>query len=115
MSRRSSCAGRTNGAMVAAAHRCCIGWSGAARRGTLRCGRELVARGGRTSLLEWATLGAAWSTPVVRSLRNVACAAAAFLLVAAAGRPALWRVSGDVVTAGLNSSRFWFGPVPGSP
>ncbi|KZV28985.1 hypothetical protein F511_44194 [Dorcoceras hygrometricum] len=25
------------------------------------------------------------------------------------------RRSGDVVTAGLNSSRVWFGPVPGSP
>ncbi|KZV13566.1 hypothetical protein F511_45271 [Dorcoceras hygrometricum] len=34
---------------------------------------------------------------------------------AAAGRPPLRRDSGDVVTAGLNSSRFWFGPVPGSP
>ncbi|KZV07055.1 plant synaptotagmin [Dorcoceras hygrometricum] len=30
-------------------------------------------------------------------------------------RPPLWRVSGDVVTAGLISSRVWFGPVPGSP
>ncbi|KZT75525.1 hypothetical protein F511_47450 [Dorcoceras hygrometricum] len=27
----------------------------------------------------------------------------------------LRRVSGDVVTAGLNSFRVWFGPVPGSP
>ncbi|KZV06629.1 hypothetical protein F511_45890 [Dorcoceras hygrometricum] len=34
---------------------------------------------------------------------------------AAVGRPPLRRVSGDVVTAGLNSSRFWFRPVPGSP
>ncbi|KZT75558.1 hypothetical protein F511_47417 [Dorcoceras hygrometricum] len=30
-------------------------------------------------------------------------------------RPPLRRVSGDVVTAGLNSSRVWFGPVPASP
>ncbi|KZV42284.1 hypothetical protein F511_38735 [Dorcoceras hygrometricum] len=30
-------------------------------------------------------------------------------------RPPLRRVSGDVVTAGMNSSRVWFGPVPGSP
>ncbi|KZT76744.1 hypothetical protein F511_46231 [Dorcoceras hygrometricum] len=30
-------------------------------------------------------------------------------------RPPLRRVSGDVVTAGLNSSRVWFGPVPSSP
>ncbi|KZT76146.1 hypothetical protein F511_46829 [Dorcoceras hygrometricum] len=35
--------------------------------------------------------------------------------VAAAGRPPLRRGSGDIVTAGLNSSRVWFGPVPGSP
>ncbi|KZV06733.1 hypothetical protein F511_45785 [Dorcoceras hygrometricum] len=34
---------------------------------------------------------------------------------AAAGRPPLRRCSGDVVTAGLISSRVWFGPVPGSP
>ncbi|KZT75608.1 hypothetical protein F511_47368 [Dorcoceras hygrometricum] len=30
-------------------------------------------------------------------------------------QPPLRRVSGDVVTAGLNSSRVWFRPVPGSP
>ncbi|KZT76155.1 hypothetical protein F511_46820 [Dorcoceras hygrometricum] len=30
-------------------------------------------------------------------------------------RPPLRRVSGDVVTAGLISSRFWFGLVSGSP
>ncbi|KZV07106.1 hypothetical protein F511_45410 [Dorcoceras hygrometricum] len=58
-------------------------------------GRALVARGGRTSLLEWATLGAAWSTPVARSLRNVARAAAARFVVAA---PPAGRCSGDVVT-----------------
>ncbi|KZT76586.1 hypothetical protein F511_46388 [Dorcoceras hygrometricum] len=34
---------------------------------------------------------------------------------AAVGRPPLRRISGDVVTAGLISSRVWFGPVPGSP
>ncbi|KZV13646.1 hypothetical protein F511_45190 [Dorcoceras hygrometricum] len=39
----------------------------------------------------------------------------AFFVVAAADRPPLRRVSGDVVTAGLISSRVWFGPVPGSP
>ncbi|KZT75956.1 hypothetical protein F511_47019 [Dorcoceras hygrometricum] len=37
------------------------------------------------------------------------------LVAAAVGRSPLRRVSGDVVTAGLNSSRVWFGPVPGSP
>ncbi|KZT75777.1 hypothetical protein F511_47198 [Dorcoceras hygrometricum] len=30
-------------------------------------------------------------------------------------RPPLRRVSDDIVTAGLNSFRVWFGPVPGSP
>ncbi|KZT75983.1 hypothetical protein F511_46993 [Dorcoceras hygrometricum] len=38
-----------------------------------------------------------------------------FFVAATAGRPPLRRVSGDVVTAGLISSRVWFGPVPGSP
>ncbi|KZV13693.1 hypothetical protein F511_45143 [Dorcoceras hygrometricum] len=33
----------------------------------------------------------------------------------AAGRPPLRRCSDDVVTAGLISSRVWFGPVPGNP
>ncbi|KZT76510.1 hypothetical protein F511_46464 [Dorcoceras hygrometricum] len=33
----------------------------------------------------------------------------------AAAQTMLRRISGDVVTAGLNSSRVWFGPVPGSP
>ncbi|KZV06702.1 hypothetical protein F511_45817 [Dorcoceras hygrometricum] len=33
----------------------------------------------------------------------------------AACRPPLRRSSGDVVTAGIISSRVWFGPVPGSP
>ncbi|KZV26294.1 polyadenylation and cleavage factor4 [Dorcoceras hygrometricum] len=48
--------------------------------------------------------------------RRCACAAVIFLRGGAAvGRPALRRVSGDVVTAGLISSRVWFGPVPGSP
>ncbi|KZV24000.1 hypothetical protein F511_43590 [Dorcoceras hygrometricum] len=30
-------------------------------------------------------------------------------------RPSAGRRSGDVMTAAQNSSRFWFGPVPGSP
>ncbi|KZT76496.1 hypothetical protein F511_46479 [Dorcoceras hygrometricum] len=34
--------------------------------------------------------------------------------VAVAGRPPHRRCSGDVVTAGLISSRVWFGPVPDS-
>ncbi|KZV36823.1 hypothetical protein F511_03547 [Dorcoceras hygrometricum] len=43
------------------------------------------------------------------------CGARDFVGGGAAGRPPLRRVSGDVVTAGLISSRVWFGPVPGSP
>ncbi|KZT75839.1 hypothetical protein F511_47136 [Dorcoceras hygrometricum] len=43
-----------------------------------------------------------------------------FFLVAAPPSPAaapapLRRISGNVVTAGLNSFRVYFGPVPGSP
>ncbi|KZV44855.1 hypothetical protein F511_17032 [Dorcoceras hygrometricum] len=43
------------------------------------------------------------------------CRARFFVGGAAVGRPPLRRSSGDIVTAGLNSSRVWFGPVPGSP
>ncbi|KZT75857.1 hypothetical protein F511_47118 [Dorcoceras hygrometricum] len=81
---------------LVAAHRCCIGCRAllvAGRCDTaellscddrLMCaaaGRALVARGGRTTLLEWATLGAAWSTPFV------------------VATPPAGRRSGDVVTA----------------
>ncbi|KZT76132.1 hypothetical protein F511_46843 [Dorcoceras hygrometricum] len=59
-------------------------------------GRALFARGGRTSLLEWATLDAAWSTPVAQ---RRACCRRAFCGGGAAGRPPLRRSSGDVVTA----------------
>ncbi|KZT76473.1 hypothetical protein F511_46503 [Dorcoceras hygrometricum] len=51
------------------------------------------------------------------TLHAASCAAAAIFVVVApppAGLP-LRRVSSDVVTAGLISSRVWFGPVPGSP
>ncbi|KZT76059.1 polycomb enhancer protein [Dorcoceras hygrometricum] len=44
-----------------------------------------------------------------------ALAARANFVAAAAGRLPLRRVSDDVATAGLISSRVWFGPVPGSP
>ncbi|KZV23610.1 hypothetical protein F511_24019 [Dorcoceras hygrometricum] len=47
--------------------------------------------------------------------RRLARCRRSFRWCAAAGRPPLPRVSGDVVTAGLISSRVWFGPVPGSP
>ncbi|KZT75510.1 hypothetical protein F511_47465 [Dorcoceras hygrometricum] len=46
------------------------------------------------------------------TLRAASCAAAATFVVVA---PPAGRRSRDVVTAGLISSRFWFGPVPGSP
>ncbi|KZV36816.1 hypothetical protein F511_22851 [Dorcoceras hygrometricum] len=81
------------------------GRRGAAGRHWKLAGRATAARDLRTVLRR---LGAASRTlsPFV-------------MLVAAAGRPSLRspprRVSGDVVTAGLNSSRVWFGPVPGSP
>ncbi|KZV19198.1 DNA-directed RNA polymerase V subunit 1 [Dorcoceras hygrometricum] len=90
----------------------------------------LVAHASR----RWAMLGAAaastgrtldaWWPMVARNLRmalrrarrGVARVAAVnFRGGGAAGRPPLQQVSGDVVTAGLNSSRVWFGPVPCSP
>ncbi|KZV53718.1 hypothetical protein F511_26014 [Dorcoceras hygrometricum] len=68
--------------------------------------------------------GDAWHWPLVEHVRRTMahvgramrdCAA----LVARENfgwwRPPLRRVSGDVVTAGLISSRVWFGPVPDSP
>ncbi|KZV40597.1 hypothetical protein F511_11406 [Dorcoceras hygrometricum] len=62
------------------------------------------------------SLGAAVGAAVCRARRDVSRAAAMrFSCGAIAGRPPLLRVSGDVVTAGLISSRVWFGPVPGSP
>ncbi|KZV27995.1 hypothetical protein F511_27321 [Dorcoceras hygrometricum] len=68
------------------------------RRWLLVAGRPMCADG-----------GARWGTIAPRLSR------AKFMVAAAAGRPPLRRVSGDVVTAGLISSRVWFGPVPGSP
>ncbi|KZV06876.1 DNA-directed RNA polymerase 2, chloroplastic/mitochondrial [Dorcoceras hygrometricum] len=84
-------------------------------------GRPLKHAGRRCATLDGRPLRR-WST--LRTLRcasrDGARAAAAFFMVAtppspAAAPPPLRRVSGDVVTAGLNSSRVWFGPVPGSP
>ncbi|KZV26227.1 hypothetical protein F511_43608 [Dorcoceras hygrometricum] len=68
----------------------------------------------------WPTAAAAWMRRLVddaRRSRNVVRVPPRFFLRGggAAGLPPLRRVSGDVVTAGLISSRFWFGPVPGSP
>ncbi|KZT76791.1 hypothetical protein F511_46184 [Dorcoceras hygrometricum] len=70
--------------------------------------------GGRCSTLAgaaarwWSTIDARWTRDAVR------CRAKKFE-VAAVGRPPLRRVSDDVLTAGLISSRVWFGLVPGSP
>ncbi|KZV44567.1 hypothetical protein F511_44054 [Dorcoceras hygrometricum] len=78
------------------------GWRGATGRRWKLAVRTMAARDLRTTLRR---LGAASRTlsPLVS------------LMAAAAGRSPLRRVSGDVVTAGLISSRVWFGPVPGSP
>ncbi|KZT76176.1 metal tolerance protein 2 [Dorcoceras hygrometricum] len=64
---------------------------------------------------------ARWLGVVVRRWRAIVagrarrCAARFFLMAAAAGRSPLRRCSDDIVTAGVISSRVWFGPVPGSP
>ncbi|KZV06899.1 hypothetical protein F511_45618 [Dorcoceras hygrometricum] len=76
----------------------------------------------------WSTMHAAGSAWLLHAGRQTSsgvaqrcarpralCAAHKFSLVAAAGRPPLRRVSGDVVATGLISSRVWFGPVPSSP
>ncbi|KZT76291.1 F-box/LRR-repeat protein 3 [Dorcoceras hygrometricum] len=64
--------------------------------------------------------GAAWSTLHVRrcvALRAMvrSCRREFLWWRRRRRRPPLRRVSGDVVTAGLISSRVWFGPIPGSP
>ncbi|KZT76661.1 Werner syndrome ATP-dependent helicase-like [Dorcoceras hygrometricum] len=79
-----------------------------------RCRACVALLVGRCTLLECDACGG-WSC-VMRAGRAASCAAVRnFSLAAAAGRPPLRRVSGDVVTADLNSYRVWFGPVPGSP
>ncbi|KZV16909.1 hypothetical protein F511_23908 [Dorcoceras hygrometricum] len=61
-------------------------------------------------LLRELRTGCARCTPLAR---RCACAVAIFR---GGGRsPPAGRLSGDVATAGLNYSRVWFGPVPGSP
>ncbi|KZT75293.1 hypothetical protein F511_47682 [Dorcoceras hygrometricum] len=64
----------------------------------------------------WSNVCAArWRTLAARCAIAPRLSRAKSLMAAAGGRPPLRRVSGDVVTAGLNSSRVWFGPVSGSP
>ncbi|KZV48143.1 hypothetical protein F511_25039 [Dorcoceras hygrometricum] len=101
-----------------------------------RCGAlaARLARGGRPLVARGCTLAAAagqrWAA-LVKAMHAAGCAQGYAVMRAAvrsraplrrarfrggaAGRPPLRRVSGDVVTAGLISSRVWFGPVPGSP
>ncbi|KZV26228.1 hypothetical protein F511_43909 [Dorcoceras hygrometricum] len=87
-----------------------------------RLSRDVATRSG-ACCTKWpdvaAGVGDAW-----RRLVDARCALVAerrarcrraFCGGGAAGWPPLRRVSGDVVTAGLISSRVWFGPVPGSP
>ncbi|KZV06634.1 MATE efflux family protein isoform 1 [Dorcoceras hygrometricum] len=52
---------------------------------------------------------------VRRSMAHDARDCAAIVALNSRWRPPAGRRSGDVVTAGLISSRVWFGPVPGSP
>ncbi|KZV36618.1 hypothetical protein F511_35306 [Dorcoceras hygrometricum] len=92
--------------------------------------RELSRTDVAASMIErWSTPPAAGRTLATfagRTLRRTCCTRCApparallcrrdFFVAAAAGRPSLRRCSGDVVTAGLNSFRVCFGPVPGSP
>ncbi|KZV42723.1 hypothetical protein F511_10431 [Dorcoceras hygrometricum] len=96
--------GAVRGAMISPSSRlladvmragCCVFWSWrcAVRRRAMACdGAALVAAARAVCVARDFSVGGA-----------------------AAGRPSLRRISGDVVTAGLSSSRVWFGPVPGSP
>ncbi|KZV18336.1 hypothetical protein F511_23934 [Dorcoceras hygrometricum] len=81
-----------------------IGSKAGRREDACRCARRaLVARWLRDARAMRCGGGAHLFAPRLMSL-----------VAAAAGRSPLRRVPGDVVTAGLNSSRVWFGPVPGS-
>ncbi|KZV13752.1 hypothetical protein F511_45082 [Dorcoceras hygrometricum] len=109
-------AGRAMRPPLAQALRC---WSGAARRGEGCSGDTLVgddgARGAPLLAGRCALSAASCARPCVALGATSRGAAVQFSCGAAAGRPPLRRVSGDVVTAGLIYSRVWFGPVPGSP
>ncbi|KZT76883.1 hypothetical protein F511_46091 [Dorcoceras hygrometricum] len=128
-------------AALPCANRCAVadcwllGWSSAAARGGRRCPRKSLRfwptlgvplrNDGQQVARRWAAMHAAGvrrcGVLVARkragraTLRAGSCAAVRIFRVAAAAPAMLWRCFGDVVTAGLNSSRVWFGPVPGSP
>ncbi|KZT75802.1 hypothetical protein F511_47173 [Dorcoceras hygrometricum] len=107
-------------------------WLGAAarcwcsRRATMAdAGRTLAVRRADEARNRWPD-DDAWGRRLVercwsrtRAARATSCVCRrdfSFVVVAPAAAPVmLRRVSGDVVTAGLNSFRVWFGPVPGSP
>ncbi|KZT76809.1 hypothetical protein F511_46168 [Dorcoceras hygrometricum] len=108
--------------------RCCFDWSSAAAREEGDEGWSLAYQWIRTAARCWACnscMAAPLAGVVVRRYRmeRRSCSGHAralgphefFVVAAAAGRPPLRRVSGDAMTAGLISSRVWFGPVPDSP
>ncbi|KZV06913.1 eukaryotic translation initiation factor 3 subunit A-like [Dorcoceras hygrometricum] len=85
-------------------------WAPPAAASWMRAGRRFPPLGARWRRLPAERCGAL----VAHDARALLCRRAKFV-AAAAGRPPLRRRSDDVVTAGLSSSRVWFGPVPGSP
>ncbi|KZV17491.1 hypothetical protein F511_10878 [Dorcoceras hygrometricum] len=113
--------------MHAASRRCCESWPDiVARAGRASCAmlaETLRDGGGATARCagRWrALLGIGrWSNGVRHTMAHVGramrdCAALVARKILAAAPPA-GRRSGDVMTAGLNSSRVCFGPFPGSP
>ncbi|KZV27884.1 hypothetical protein F511_26220 [Dorcoceras hygrometricum] len=104
-------------AVGSAASRLCIGWPlDVARDGRRWAALSEMARRWAADARCWsATLAVAGHARCALAARRRAPPCENFSLAAAAGRPPLRRVSSDVVTASLNSSRVWFGPVPGSP
>ncbi|KZT76191.1 hypothetical protein F511_46783 [Dorcoceras hygrometricum] len=79
-------------------------------RTTWPAGRRTMVQEWRAALRRWLHDDARGRAPRARP-----CAAAIFRGGGRRRRPPLRRRSGDVVTAGLITSRVWFGPVPGSP
>ncbi|KZV13753.1 U-box domain-containing protein 42 [Dorcoceras hygrometricum] len=86
-------------------------------RRSARRGRTLRAAG-RPWGVDCATVGGRSARLCCDVARGVVHVPPRFCLLrggaVAAGRPLLRRRSSDVMTAGLISSRVWFGPVPGS-
>ncbi|KZV30485.1 hypothetical protein F511_25390 [Dorcoceras hygrometricum] len=124
MSRLSSCAGRTSGAVVANDGRTGCELDGAVPSKAARETSRDVEEGGAAVQRAGRGPCAARRRTMAHDgarLRRTCCGRMRSLVPcdfdggAAAGRPPLRRVSGDVVTGDLISSRVWFGPVPGSP